>query len=255
MSALKIQLRLILPELSKKEIIPNEKIVMTWDTSDMCAGKKVSLVTNSVITLTFKAISESTSQFELVQDFLPEDRVDDHSMGWTYALLDMDTCFNQPQMKIREELKVDISRTMSASIEKVWEAWTTPSKLQRWFNSKGATLGTAQANLKVNGSFFLDYQFKDGNVHRIYGRYLEIEPMKKLVFTWIDDNTGDTKIDKAYETRVTVSMIPKSQEKTDLRIVHDQLRTESGMSEFNGGWSDCLQSIEDELLVDKAGLK
>ncbi|MBL7670328.1 MAG: SRPBCC domain-containing protein [Bdellovibrionaceae bacterium] len=236
-----------------KEIIPNEKIVMTWDTSDMCAGKKVSLVSNSFLTLTFKAINDSTSVFELVHDFLPEDRIDDHSMGWTYALLDMDTYFNQPYMQILRDLKVDISRMVSTSVEKVWEAWTTPAMLQRWFNSKGATLGTAQANLKVNGSFFLDYQFKDGNVHRIHGKYLEIDPMQRLVFTWIDDNTIDTKIDKAYESRVTVSLTPKPNEKTEVRIVHDQLRADSSMTEFYGGWSSCLESLEEELLADPTG--
>src|SRR4051812_19301147 len=65
-----------------KEIIPNSKIVMTWDTADHCGGKKSEIVTNSLITLNFARVDENASTIELIHELLPASRIDDHHLGW-----------------------------------------------------------------------------------------------------------------------------------------------------------------------------
>jgi uncharacterized protein YndB with AHSA1/START domain len=136
---------------------------------------------------------------------------------------------------------------MPFHVAEVYEAWTNPELVAKWFNSKNATLGKAKLSLKIGHGFFMDYQTAPGTVLRIYGEYLEIVPNKKLVFTWLEDNHGKTATpDRQYETRVTVHLTDLG-EKTKVDIVHDRLASNTLMGNFTEGWTDCLKSIEDEL--------
>ncbi len=230
-----------------REINPHQKIVMTWNTSDSCGGEKASVVKDSVITLIFTAVSKSLSHLQLIHDLLPIDRVDDHHEGWTSAMLDMDKYFNSDSRKVDSDLKAVVSRTLNFSVSKVFEAWTNPQLMNRWFNSAGHTLGRASSNLKVGGKFFMDYQKKSGDLLRIYGEYKEIKPLEKLVFTWIEDNHIDEfSFHRQYESLVTVSFRDLGT-KTEIEVIHSQLSSADLMKDFEEGWTDCLRSIEEEL--------
>jgi uncharacterized protein YndB with AHSA1/START domain len=236
-----------------KDIAINHRIVMTWDTTGSCTpGKESSVAKDSVITINFTATSETTSSLELIHEFLPLPSIDDHHLGWTCALLDLDRHLNAPRRVIRDDLKVEVTRTMPFNVNKVWDAWTNPALVQKWFNRKGATLGRAEVELKVGRNFFMDYQTKTGDVLRVYGEYLEIVPFKKLVFTWADDNLNledDAALDKGYESRVTVALndLGKS---TEIKVIHDRLSSSDIMEDFEKGWTDCLRSMEEEIGSD-----
>lgn len=117
-----------------REINPHKKIVMTWNTSGSCGGEKSSVVEDSVITLVFTAVSKSVSHLRLTHDFLPIDRVDDHHEGWTSAMLAMDKHFNSVSRIVDPSLKAVVSRTLNFSVSKVFEAWTNPQLMNRWFS-------------------------------------------------------------------------------------------------------------------------
>lgn len=230
-----------------REIQPQQKIVMTWDTSEHCGHKKTVLVEGSVITLIFTAVSDSVSQLDLIHDLLPLDRVDDHHEGWTSAMLDLDKHFNTDSRQVDARLVAEVRRILNFPVSRVYEAWTDPYLMNLWFNSAGSTLGRVSSNLKVGGKFSMDYQKKNGDLVRIYGEYKDIQPLKKLEFTWIDDNhEGKPSIHRQRESLVKVLFVDLGP-RTEVHITHEQLSSETLMKTFEEGWADCLRSLEEEL--------
>ena len=85
---------------------------------------------------------------------------------------------------INEE-SVFIETTINATFEKVWEAWTEPSIIKKWFGSdpKGEVL-SAKLDVRQNGSFEVKFRDSDQTEHICNGIYHEIKKFSKLTFTW-----------------------------------------------------------------------
>jgi len=76
-----------------------------------------------------------------------------------------------------------ITHLFDAPIEVVFEAWTDPEKLRRWYAPDGCTIEYKSIEVKKGGQFH--YQMHDP-LHGdcwIIGTYLEILQPEKLVFT------------------------------------------------------------------------
>lgn len=80
---------------------------------------------------------------------------------------------------------VFIETTIHESVEKVWEAWTEPSVIMKWFGSdpKGEVL-SAKLDVRPGGSFEVTFKDFDQTEHTCNGIYNEIEKLCKLTFTW-----------------------------------------------------------------------
>jgi len=78
-----------------------------------------------------------------------------------------------------------IETTINTSVEKVWEAWTEPSVIMKWFGSdpKGKVL-SAKLDVRPGGSFEVTFKDADQTEHTCSGIYTEIEKLSKLTFTW-----------------------------------------------------------------------
>lgn len=80
---------------------------------------------------------------------------------------------------------VFIEIKIHASVDKVWEAWTEPSLIMKWFGSdpKGKGL-SAKLDVRPGGSFEVTFKDSDQTEHTCNGIYTEIEKLSKLTFTW-----------------------------------------------------------------------
>ncbi len=63
-----------------KEIVPNEKIVFTWNSH---------LVTDTVVTITLNKVDEGT-EVKLKHEFMPIEEKQNHTRGWTEILANLD---------------------------------------------------------------------------------------------------------------------------------------------------------------------
>jgi uncharacterized protein YndB with AHSA1/START domain len=86
--------------------------------------------------------------------------------------------------QINEE-SVFIETTIHAAAEKVWEAWTEPDIIMKWFGSDpdGEVL-SAKLDVRPGGSFVVTFKDSDQTRHTCSGIYIEIEKPGKLTFTW-----------------------------------------------------------------------
>ena len=74
------------------------------------------------------------------------------------------------------------SRTFHAPRHLVWEAWTDPKHLSRWWGPDGFTASVERLDLRVGGGFLLTMLGPDGRSWPCKGVYREITPPSRLIF-------------------------------------------------------------------------
>jgi uncharacterized protein YndB with AHSA1/START domain len=138
---------------------------------------------------------------------------------------------------------LEIRRRLPAAVEDVFRWWTEPERLQAWMSPVGTV--EAQVDLHVGGMIRIVMK-GDGMEIEHRGTYIEIEPPRRLVFTWQSRFTG------AQPSIVTVTLEPDGADATRLHLVHRQLPAASTES-HRGGWGAMLDRLATRL-GEAAGL-
>ncbi|MFI5337387.1 MAG: SRPBCC domain-containing protein [Opitutales bacterium] len=76
-----------------------------------------------------------------------------------------------------------ISRVFDAPPELVWQAWTEPRHLSRWWGPREFTNPVCELELKPGGAYRLVMRAPDGTEYPLRGVMLEIDPPRRLVMT------------------------------------------------------------------------
>src|SRR3954462_2333320 len=80
---------------------------------------------------------------------------------------------------------VHVTRELPASRNDVFRAWTQPDLFARWFTPPGNSSVTAELDVRPGGDYRIKLertQLVPGTSY-IVGRYLEVAPPERLVFT------------------------------------------------------------------------
>src|SRR5580765_4826593 len=84
------------------------------------------------------------------------------------------------------------TRTFNAPARIVFEAWTRPELLKRWWapRSFGLTMISCEADVRVGGTYRLVFRHDAfPEPMAFFGRYIEVTPHSRLV--WTNDEGGD----------------------------------------------------------------
>jgi len=104
---------------------------------------------------------------------------------------------------------VRLERVLPAAREAVFEAWTRPDQMERWFSPRGS----AEVEAEPVPGGRLRVVMRDGDVRIQHdGEFLEVIPPELLTFTWRSPYTGDRPsvvtielFDEAGATRLVLS--------------------------------------------------
>ena len=86
-----------------------------------------------------------------------------------------------------------ITRTFDAPVRLVFEAWTTAELFRQWWvpKSSGATLLSCEQDVRVGGSYRLQLAHpRAATPMTFFGRYLEVVPNARLVWTNEESDDG-----------------------------------------------------------------
>lgn len=78
--------------------------------------------------------------------------------------------------------EIKINRIYEAPVKVVWEAWTDPKQVAKWWGPRGFTLTTHSKNLKVGGSWTYTMHGPDGVDYPNKTIYYEVEEYRRLVY-------------------------------------------------------------------------
>lgn len=143
---------------------------------------------------------------------------------------------------------VEIVRVFDAPRSLVWQAWTDPKMLARWFGPRGFTSTVPELDLRVGGALRIVMHGPDGNDYPMKGVFLEVVAPERLVFSNIPiDQDGNHLLEG--ETTVTfteqggkATMTLKSHAIGRVPIAKQML---AGM---NAGWNQSIDKLG-ELVV------
>lgn len=131
-------------------------------------------------------------------------------------------------------------RTLPASPEEAFHAWTDPASLCLWMCPGGIRHAEARCDVQVGGRFEI-VMHGDETVYAHHGEYLAIDPPKRLVFTWFSDSLPEAR------TRVTVELAPAEGGTTHLTLVHEDLPDHPAYEGYEGGWNDILKHLAEHV--------
>ena len=83
---------------------------------------------------------------------------------------------------------------IAAPPERVFQAMTDPAETSQWWGQKGMyRITERKADFRVGGKYSSVGVREDGTSFRVDGEYLEIDPPRLLVHTWIASRSGSLK--------------------------------------------------------------
>lgn len=104
-----------------------------------------------------------------------------------------------------------VTRVFDAPVKLVFDAWSRPEMLARWWGPKHFTLPVCEVDFRVGGSYRMAMQDPGGTQYPFHGKYLEIVPNERIVFNAViaempgnDVVTTVTFVEENGKTRMTV---------------------------------------------------
>jgi uncharacterized protein YndB with AHSA1/START domain len=80
-------------------------------------------------------------------------------------------------------LDLTITRIIDAPRALVWDAWTKPEHLKKWWAPKPTEITECEIDLRPGGTFYWVMTMPDGGEQPVRCSFLDIVPMQRLVFT------------------------------------------------------------------------
>jgi uncharacterized protein YndB with AHSA1/START domain len=137
--------------------------------------------------------------------------------------------------------ELQIERTFDASAEEVFDAWTSPEVLKRWFHSEADwDTPTAEVDLRVGGKVRVAMREPDGTEHAMGGEYTLIERPHRLAMTWTFDDWPEKQ--QAIELEFT-----ERDERTTVVMRNSGIATSEQRDDQQEGWNGCFDSLERTL--------
>ncbi len=89
------------------------------------------------------------------------------------------------------EREVVVTRTFDAPARLVFEAWSRPELFRKWWvpRSMGMTLRSCEMDVRTGGGYRLVFGDDPANSMAFFGKYLEVVPDKRIV--WTNEESGD----------------------------------------------------------------
>jgi uncharacterized protein YndB with AHSA1/START domain len=136
-----------------------------------------------------------------------------------------------------------MTRRFEAPAQAVFDAFTSEEVIRRWWHA-GHDWETpvAKVDLRPGGEVRVVMRNPHEDVkHGGGGRYTEIDPPRRLAFTWVWDDDED-----AVEQLIAVDFA-ETDGVTTVTFTHSGLWDEESLPSFEDGWGKCFDNLERAL--------
>ena len=139
-----------------------------------------------------------------------------------------------------------IERTFAAAQARVFEAWTSPEVLRRWWGAgPDWTSPAVEIDLRPGGRYRLSMQDPSGVVRSVGGEYVEVDPPRRLVYTWAWESHG---AENDAATLVTVEFREVSPGETAVTLTHTGFADGERRDLHREGWELCIANLATRVL-------
>ena len=155
---------------------------------------------------------------------------------------------NRTTVERKSERELVVTRTFNGPARIVFEAWTKPELLKRWWapKSTGVSLLSCEADVRVGGGYRFEFGHRASKPMAFFGRYIEVTPYSRLV--WTNDESDDGAVttvtfeEKGGRTLLVMRELYPSKESLDRAI--------AGMED---GMPETFAQLDELLVILGAG--
>ena len=163
---------------------------------------------------------------------------------------------NPTTVERKSEREMVVTRTFNGPARIVFEAWTKPELFKRWWVPKsfGMTLLSCEVDVRVGGTYRLVFGHAAPEPMAFFGRYIEVTPHSRLVWTNEEGGEGGavttvTFEEKGGKTLLVMHELYPSKEALDAAIASGSTmgwaRRSSNWTSFSSPW---VRAGGDELV-------
>jgi uncharacterized protein YndB with AHSA1/START domain len=136
-----------------------------------------------------------------------------------------------------------LSRRFAAPRERVFDAWTNPDVLQRWWAAReNWESPVAEVDLRPGGRYRLSMRDTDtGAVHTVGGEYTEVRRPERLAYTWTWE--GDPELMSGSERTLVVVDFVEDGGETEVVLTHSGFAGAHIRELHAEGWIGCLDNL------------
>jgi uncharacterized protein YndB with AHSA1/START domain len=145
---------------------------------------------------------------------------------------------NPTTIERKSELELVVTRTFNGPARIVFEAWTKPELMKLWWapKSTGVPLLSCEMDVRVGGSYRLAFGQDAASSFAFFGKYLEVEPPSRLV--WTNDESEDAAV-----TTVTF----EEKDGQTLLVLHELYPSKEALDEAIAGMADGMPEQFEQL--------
>ena len=137
-----------------------------------------------------------------------------------------------------EGLTLHLEKVVEASPEQVFTACVEPERLAEWWGPAGFTTSSVELDVREGGRYRITMQPPDGDSFHLRGEFREIDPPRRLVYTfeWEEPDPDD---------RETVAELSFLDDAAGTRVVLDQgpFATQARFELHEAGWTETLDRL------------
>ena len=150
---------------------------------------------------------------------------------------------NRTTVERKSEREIVVTRTFNGPARIVFEAWTKPELIKRWWvpKSMGVSLLSCEMDVRVGGKYRFVFGHDASKPMAFFGRYIEVTPYSRLV--WTNEESDDGAV-----TTVTF----EEQDGKTLLAMHELYPSKEALDAAGTGSADATVETFaqlDELLV------
>jgi len=150
---------------------------------------------------------------------------------------------------------VEITRIFDAPRTLVWQAWTDPQHLMRWWGPQAFTSPACTLDLRVGGKYHFCMRSAEGQDFWSTGVFREIVPPEKLVYTDSFADADGNVVPASYygmpgdwATEMVVTLTFEEQDgKTKMTLRHVGLPTGEISEMTSLGWNESFDKLVKSL--------
>ncbi len=132
---------------------------------------------------------------------------------------------------------LEMRRTFDAPAERVFEAFSNPELLREWATPREHRTERVEQDFRIGGRYRREIRFPDGSLHVLTGEYLEIDPPRRLVYSYAWETLPGP------ATRVEIELVERAGS-TELRLVHSGFADGQFAADHEQGWVECFDGLE-----------
>ncbi|GAA2033529.1 hypothetical protein GCM10009819_17020 [Agromyces tropicus] len=140
-----------------------------------------------------------------------------------------------------------ITRTFDAPRDLVWRAWTESADAAAWWHPRGIEIkeGSVAIDVRPGGRYaYTMVNPADGSEYPTAGVYREVDPPRRLVFTWASPGDPDD-----LAPVVTVELAELGDERTEMRFHVRGVAGRPGDEDVYDGWDSAFDVLGEHLMA------